>query len=83
MTKFYFAEDGSYGDAANMVILEDPKFTPVMWQVLEEEHESTRADMAWHLDSHSNDTFQVFKPNHEGDPTCVVCFLTIDELKGE
>jgi len=83
MTKFYFAEDGSYGDANRILILENPDFNEAMWQVLEETHELERVDMAWHLANHRTDAPQYVKPNHEGHPTCVVCFLTLDELKGE
>lgn len=35
MTKYYFAEDGNYGDAENITLVEDGQFDRHLFEVLE------------------------------------------------
>jgi tetrahydromethanopterin S-methyltransferase subunit G len=44
--KSYFATDGSYGDANEIVIIDTDKFTEEDWQSIEEELDYYRAELA-------------------------------------
>lgn len=44
--KHYFTEDGTYGDALEIVILDTSNFTPEEWEWVEETSDSDRLRMA-------------------------------------
>ena len=50
MTKYYFAEDGSYGEAEGLVIVDTGQWTEAMWKAVSEECESDRLATLLQLD---------------------------------
>jgi hypothetical protein len=43
----YFAEDGNYGDAANMRIIDTSKFTKEEWEQLDKANDNLRSRLAF------------------------------------
>lgn len=43
---YYFAQDGNYGDATNIVLVDTTNWTEDDWQLVEDTHDSERADLA-------------------------------------
>jgi hypothetical protein len=42
MTKYYFADDGNYGDAEGLLVVDDNDFSTAEWEVIETAHDSER-----------------------------------------
>lgn len=42
----YFAQDGNYGDATELIIVDTDKWTEDDWLLIEDAHDSERADLA-------------------------------------
>lgn len=47
----YFAIDGNYGVAEGLIIADTTEWTPDMWELMEEEPEHTRPELAKHFAS--------------------------------
>ena len=45
MTKFYFAEDGNYGDAENLLVVDGTMFTEAEWEEIETAHDGDRIEI--------------------------------------
>lgn len=43
---YYFATDGNYGDANGLVLVDTTNWTEDDWLLIEDAHDSERADMA-------------------------------------
>jgi hypothetical protein len=46
MNMYYFAEDGNYGDANNLLVVDGDIFTPEQWQEIEDSTDTTRLEYA-------------------------------------
>lgn len=76
----YFAEDGSYGDATDLVLTDTSSWTSSMWDVVENSTDSQRQQLAEHfvLGEHHFDTIEDdFDGNHK---VCDTCRLPIESL---
>jgi len=49
MTLHYFAEDGSYGDASNLEVIDTSEWTEKEWEEVEEASDSTRVYIASYI----------------------------------
>lgn len=77
MTQMYFATDGSYGSASDIVVCDTSKWTETMLQAIEEAGDWNRAGLAWHFSSGSKHEF-VDTP--DGNLVCQICVLTPNDL---
>ncbi len=55
MTLHYFAEDGNYGDASNLEVLDTSNWTQDEWQEVEEASDSTRVYIAAYIANKAKD----------------------------
>lgn len=49
MTLHYFAEDGSYGDASNLEVIDTSDWTEEEWEMVEEASDSNRSYVAAYI----------------------------------
>lgn len=76
----YFADDGSYGDAKDLLITDTSSWTSAMWDVIEHSTDSERVLLASHFvnEEHRFDkTEWDFDGNHK---VCDTCELRPDDL---
>ena len=45
MTKYYFADDGNYGDAENLLVVDGAMFSAAEWEEIETAHDSERLEI--------------------------------------
>jgi hypothetical protein len=43
---YYFATDGNYGDATELIIVDTTNWSESDWQLIEDSHDSERSDVA-------------------------------------
>ena len=51
MNEHYFSDDGSYGTATGMIIVDTEKWTPDMWDAIIESSDMERSGVALHFAS--------------------------------
>lgn len=49
MTASYFASDGSYGDAKDLIVLDTSEWTEDEWAIIENARDSERVRLAYEL----------------------------------
>lgn len=45
MSKYYFADDGNYGDADNLLVVDGAMFSSAEWAEIETAHDSERLEV--------------------------------------
>jgi hypothetical protein len=79
-SKTYFAEDGSYGDAKDLVLTDTSSWTELMWSAIDDAGDSERRELAEHFvagEHQFNTTDWDFDGNHK---VCDTCELRIEGL---
>lgn len=76
MSKMYFAEDGNYGSAHGMAIIDTDNWSEAMLSLVDEVGDNWRPELALHFE----------QEDHKMEPDdlvfrCVVCQLTDEELQ--
>ena len=75
-SKFYFAEDGNYGSATNIVITDASLWTDEMFNLVDEAGHSYRFELAKHFQGEPHSMAL------DGDEMrCEVCTLTVEDLE--
>jgi hypothetical protein len=72
-SKTYFAEDGSYGDAKDLVLTDTSSWTEPMWSAIDDAGDNNRQQLAEHFvfGEHNFDTTDWdFDGNHKVCDTC-------------
>ena len=79
MATFYFAEDGNWGDATDLILIDedDYKFTDAMWDCISESGDNSRMEIVQHFIDVAND---VAEHDWDGLATCTICELNGKQL---
>jgi len=71
-TNFYFASDGSYGDAGGLEIHDTFDWTDAMWEEIESATDNRRPELSDHFAKNEHEL--------DGDKQCIECGLGGSDL---
>lgn len=85
MATFYFAEDGNWGSASDLILIDedDYKFTDAMWELISDSGDNSRLSIVEHFKGVADGDEEHVWIDHTDNPTakiCGVCELTEAEV---
>jgi hypothetical protein len=83
MTDFYFADDGNWGDASGLTVIEDGSVDDHFWGIASECHDNDRNSFAFWFKNNDHDKEETAEQYGFSMGVCAVCDKWQDEDSGE
>jgi hypothetical protein len=73
MTDFYFADDGNWGDASGLIVIEEGSVENHFWEIVDNCHDNDRNSFAFWFKNNDHDPEETTEQYGFSGGVCAVC----------